>query len=122
MLDSDFNEHIDSTEHYREIYNLETDYDHYGYVAAYSHDPTNALYGIGGGIYVQGFVYMPGEYEDVGIFHPYDYQDPLDQNPELSKIFAKYLKGYKPFRAPQCWGRRDTGGKLDYVVFGELFN
>ncbi|GFZ83054.1 hypothetical protein RLOatenuis_3210 [Rickettsiales bacterium] len=122
MLDSDFNEHIDRAEHYREIYNPEIDYDHYGYVAAYSHDLANALCGVGGGIYVQRFLCMPGEYDDAGIFHPYNYQDPLDQHSELSKIFAKYLKGCKSFGARQCWDREDAGRNPDYVVFGELFN
>ena len=101
--DEIFNDTFDNQEHYLELLN---DTSSYGYVAAYSHNPEDALYGVTQDIFVKGFVLMPGEYIN-GIFSPYDYQEPIDNNTGLSRLFSDNIKGCEN---SQCWGGGDTEG------------
>ena len=76
-----------------------------GYVAIYTHNASQGVYSVGGGIYVVGQIRVQGHY-DGRIFIPKGYKrgDNITQDPEILAIGAKYrdMKG--------CWIGGDTGG------------
>ncbi|MBD2485569.1 hypothetical protein [Planktothrix sp. FACHB-1365] len=74
-----------------------------GYVAFYSRDPANAVYSVGGGIYVLGQIRLKGRY--IGrIFHPEGYlnQD-ISAVPEFKALCRKTF-------GVEGWAGGDTGG------------
>lgn len=96
------------------FYSLRDDTTTNGLIAAYSHNSENALYSVGEGIYVQGFVEMSGYWgeprsnsEGRPVFTPfiYDYEDISSQNSPLSEIFTQYIAGCED---GTCWAGGDT--------------
>ncbi len=78
-----------------------------GYVAIYTLRSDQAIYGVGGGIYVAGQIRVPGKY--VGrIFIPAGYLpgDDITQDPEILAICEEYFPELKG----DMWIGGDTGG------------
>ncbi|CAD5990225.1 hypothetical protein PCC9214_05744 [Planktothrix tepida] len=74
-----------------------------GYVAFYSRDPANAVYSVGGGIYVVGQIRLKGRY--IGrIFHPEGYL-----NQDISAVSEFKALCRKTFGV-EGWAGGDTGG------------
>lgn len=78
-----------------------------GYLAIYTREEKEGVYGVGGGIYVVGQVRVPGKYEG-RIFVPEGYQfgDNCTQDTVLLKICNQYLPDMKG----KIWVGGDTGG------------
>jgi uncharacterized protein YecT (DUF1311 family) len=77
-----------------------------GYIAVYTHDDRNALYSVGGDIYVVGFIRLRGRY-DGRIFEPegYDGKD-ISADPDFKKLTDALFPGHEG----GTWAGGDTGG------------
>ena len=76
------------------------------YVACYSHDAHQSIYGVGGNIYVMGQVRVPGHYEGrVCLPDRYGHAD-ISAAPGIKEL----CKASIPACGNGCWGGGDTGG------------
>lgn len=79
-----------------------------GYVAFYSRDPANAVYSVGGGIYVVGQIRLKGRY--IGrIFHPEGYL-----NQDISAV-SEFKALCRQTFGVEGWAGGDTGGWFGLV-------
>jgi|GEM_PF-1545238 len=77
------------------------------YIAAYSHNEEDSVYGVGGDIFVMGQVRVPGRYEG-RICRPKGYETAdISALPEFKELLRRSLPACKD---GSCWAGGDTGG------------
>jgi uncharacterized protein YecT (DUF1311 family) len=80
-----------------------------GYIAVYSHDDRDALYSVGGGIFVAGFIRLRGAY-DGRIFQPMGYRG---ADISANRDFKALTNALFPGHDQGTWAGGDTGGFVE---------
>lgn len=84
-----------------------------GFIAVYTHDQSKALFPVGSGIFVTGFIRLRGRYEG-RVFQPKGYES---RDISADQDFKRLTNSLFPKRHGGTWAGGDTGGFVETESF-----